>query len=122
MAHVNFDGLNLRITLSPMERAATFRSEVVVPRAALADVRTAANIWDEMQHGIAPLGVGYKGMVFIGIALTPRRRDFCILGKPGPGIVIALRNGEFDQILLSLPPAQLWPLFARLREVTKAPA
>lgn len=122
MAHVNFDGLNLRLTLTTMEKAATFRSEVVVPRQALAGVRTAANIWDQMQHGIAPLGVGHKGIVFIGTALTPRRKDFCILGKPGPGIVIELRNWEFDQILLSLPPDQLWPLFARLREVTKASA
>ncbi|MGV1005959.1 MAG: hypothetical protein ACOYEV_14610 [Candidatus Nanopelagicales bacterium] len=122
MAHVNFDGLTLRLTLTAMEKAATLRrGDVVVPRAALAGVRAVADIWDEMQHGITPLGVGHKGMIFMGTALTPRRKDFAILGKPGPGLVIELREWEYDQILLSLPPKELWALFTRLREVT-APA
>lgn len=120
MAHVNFDGLNLRLTLTAMEKAATGRrADVVIPRSALASVSTATDIWTEMQHGITPLGVGHKGMVFIGTALTPSCRDFCILGKRGPGLLVQLQGWEFDRLLLSLPPTELWPLYARLRELTQ---
>jgi hypothetical protein len=122
MAHVNFDGLNLRITLAPPERRAVHMREVVVPRAHLAWVRHAPDIWAEVQHDLGLMGLGYPGILLWGTAWTRHRRDFCILHGPGPGLVIGLQDDTYDQVLLSLRDAEAWPLVARLREVLAADA
>jgi hypothetical protein len=118
MAHVNFDGLNLRITLAPPERRAVHMREFVVPRAHLAWVRHAPDIWTEVQHDIGLMGLGFPRILLWGTAWTRHRKDFCVLHGPGPGLVIGLREHPYDQVLLSLADAEAWPLFARLREVT----
>lgn len=122
MAHVNFDGLNLRVTLTMMEKWAALRGDVVIPRANLASVEFAPRIWERMRHGIAPMGVGHKGLLFIGGAFTPQGTDFCVLGRGGPGLVVNVRDNTYARLLLSVPEPDLWPLFARLREVTMGAA
>lgn len=117
MAHVNFDGLNLRVTLAPPERRAVHLREFVVSRANLAAVRHVADIWAEVQHDLGLMGLGYPGILLWGTAWTRHRKDFCILHGPGPGLVIVLRDHDYDQVMLSMPDAAAWPLFARLREV-----
>jgi hypothetical protein len=122
MAHVNFDGLNLRITLAPPERRAVHLREFVVPRGNLASVRHAPDIWVEVQRDLGLMGLGYPGILLWGTAWTRHRRDFCILHGPGPGLVIGLREHDYDVVLLSMADAEAWPLYARLREVLAADA
>ncbi len=125
MAHVNFDGLNLRLTLDRMERTATHRREFVVPRANLASVEHQPDVWDAIQPSATLMGIAYHGIVLIGTAETRLMRDFCVLYRNGPGLVIGLRNHGYDRILLSMGTDEAWPLFVRLREVTsgqRAPA
>ena len=117
MAHVNFDGLNLRITLDRPERRAVHIQEFVVPRAHIASVQHAPDIWVHVQHDIGLMGLGFPRIILWGTAYTRHRRDFCILHKPGPGLLIGLRDHSHDCVLLSLPDSQSWPLYARLREV-----
>lgn len=118
MAHVNYDGLNLRVTLTRPEKCAALRGDLVIPREQIAGVEYAPVIWDRMQHGITPMGVGYQGMVMVGAAWTARGHDFCVLGRGGPGLVVSLRGNLYDRLLLTLPDHDLWPLFHRLREVS----
>lgn len=122
MAFVNFDGLNLRVTLAPPERRAVHQSEFVVPRANLASVAFETDVWVAVQHNISLMGLGYPRMILWGTAWTKHGRDFCILQRPGPGLVIGLRGHPYDRVLLSLTADEAWPLFARLREVIEADA
>ena len=122
MAHVNFDGLNLRVTLAPPERRAVHEAEFVVPRRNLVEVRYEPDVWVAVQHNISLMGLGYPRMILWGTAWTRHGRDFCILQKPGPGLVVGLRGLPYDRVLLSLPDDQAWPLYARLREVIEADA
>jgi hypothetical protein len=122
MAYANFDGLNLRITLDRMQRTAAGRKEFVVPLANLAGVVYSPDIWDEVQHHTATvMGIRYPDLVLVGTVTSRAGTDFCLLGKTGPGLAIGLRGHQYDRILLSLPAADAWPLFARLREVTRTP-
>lgn len=118
MAHVNFDGLNLRLTLDRMERTATQRKEFVVPRHNIAGVVHAPDIWELVQHRITVMGIGYPGLMLIGTAETRHARDFCILYRRGPGLAIALQGHRYQRVLLSMPNEEAWPLFVRLREIT----
>jgi hypothetical protein len=120
MAHVNFDGLNLRITLDAPERRAVHVREFVVPRANLASVEHAPDVWDHVQHDIGLMGLGFPRIILWGTAYTRHMKDFCILHRPGPGLVIGLRDHAYARVLLSMPDAQSWPLFLRLREVIAA--
>ncbi len=119
MAHVNFDGLNLRVTLEAPERRAVHREAFVVPRANLASVDFAPDIWELVQHDISVMGLGYPRIILWGTAWTRFGRDFCILQKPGPGLAIGLKDHAYSRVLLSLPEPLAWPLFARLREVSQ---
>lgn len=118
MAFANYDGLNLRITLTRPEKCAALRGDIVVPREQLLAVQYAPVIWDQMQHRITPMGVGYRGQVMVGAAWTPQGHDFCLLSRGGPGLVIQLRDHQYDRILISLPDRALWALFHRLRQAT----
>lgn len=118
MANANYDGLNLRITLTRPEKCAALRGDLVIPREQLRSVQYAPVIWDQMQHRITPMGVGYRGQVMVGAAWTPQSHDFCLLSRGGPGLVINLSGNAYDRILISLPDSQLWALFHRLRQAT----
>lgn len=121
MAHVNFDGLALRITLDRPERRAVHRKEFVVPRAHIASVRHARDIWVDVRRDIGVMGLGYPGMVLWGTAYNRTGKDFCVLHGAGPGLVIGLAGHSYDRVLLSMPDRLSWPLFARLREITAQP-
>lgn len=117
MAHVNFDGLNLRVTLSTAERRAVHRAEFVVPRATIESVRYDRDIWSQVRHDLTVLGLGYPRMVLWGTASNKSGQDFCILHRPGPGLVVRLRDHPYDRVLLSMSDAEAWPLFVRLAEI-----
>lgn len=121
MAHVNFDGLNLRITLDRMERNATHRREFVVPRASITGVEYVPDVWDRVRPRLTVLGIGYPGLALIGTAENRAGQDFCVLYRHGPGLVIGLRGLRHERVLLSMPPSEAWPLFVRLREVSGQP-
>jgi hypothetical protein len=117
MAHVNFDGLNLRITLDKPERRAVHIAEFVVPRANLAGVDHVPDVWEHVRHDIGVLGLGFPGICLWGTAYNRTGQDFCVLDRSRPGLIITLRNHTHQRVLLSLPPDLAWPLYARLREV-----
>ena len=122
MAHVNFDGLNLRVTLAPPERRAVHRREFVAARSQLAGVRHALDLWSLVRHDVTVLGLGYTGMLMWGTALNRAGQDFCILHAHGPGLEVQLRDSPYERLLLSMPDSLSWPLFVRLREVVMADA
>ena len=117
MAHVNFDGLNLRITLDRPERRAVHIAEFVVPRAHLAGVQHVPDVWAHVRPDIGVLGLGFPRILLWGTAYNRTGRDFAILDRSLPGLVITLRGHTHDRVLLSMGPDLAWPLFARLREV-----
>ncbi len=117
MAHVNFDGLNLRITLAKPERRAVHMAAFVVPRANLAGVEHVADVWQHVRRDIGVLGLGFPGICLWGTAYNRTGQDFCVLDRSKPGLIIALRDHTHQRVLLSLPQDLAWPLFARLREV-----
>lgn len=118
MAHVNFDGLNLRVTLAPPERRAVHHAEFVVPRACIAGVRYDADLWTQVRHDLTVLGIGYPRMLLWGTARNREGQDFCIVHRPGPGLVVRLQDHPYDRVLLSMPESQAWPLLVRLHEIS----
>jgi hypothetical protein len=121
MAHVNFDGLNLRITLAAPERRAVHLKEFVVPRANIATVQHAPDIWVHVRRDIGVMGLGYPRIILWGTAYNRTGKDFCVLHRDGSGLVIGLADHPYERVLLSMPDSEAWPLFARLREVAGQP-
>lgn len=117
MAHVNFDGLNLWITLTKQERRAIHMSEFVVPRANLADVEYVADMWSHVRKDFGVRGIGYRRVLLWGSAYDDFGQDFCILDNSDRGLIITLSRDSHARVMLSLPPTEAWPLYARLREV-----
>jgi hypothetical protein len=117
MAHVNFDGLNLWITLNRPERRAIHMPEVVVPRANFAAVAYVEDVWSHVRPGFGIRGIGYPRILLWGTAYDDEGRDFCILDQTKPGLILWLTDYPYARVMLSLPASEAWPLYARLREV-----
>ena len=117
MAHVNFDGLNLWITLTKQERRAIHMPEFVVGRANIADVEYVTDMWSHVRRDFGVRGIGYRRVLLWGSAYDDFGRDFCILDESERGLIIYLRKHIHTRVMLSLPPTEAWPIFARLREV-----
>lgn len=118
MAHANFDGLQLRLTLTAVEKCAVGRGDLRIPRSRLVWVTHSPDIWDQVPDRPDLLGVGYPGLVIVGTVWRGSEKDLCVVHGRGPGLVVTLRQHEFDRVLFSVPQPDAWPLFARLREVT----
>lgn len=117
MAHVNFDGLNLWITLTKQERRAVHMPEFVVARVNLADVAYVTDMWSHVRRDFGVRGIGYRRVLLWGSAYDDFGRDFCILDDSERGLIITLRKHSHARVMLSLAPSEAWPLYARLREV-----
>jgi hypothetical protein len=122
MAHVNVDGLHLRLTLTSVEKCAVGRGDLRIHRSRLVWVTHSPDIWDQIPARPDLLGVGYPGMALVGTVWRDREKDFCVVHDRGPGLVVTLRQHEFARVLFSVARADAWPLFARLREITEEQA
>lgn len=113
MPELVIEAANLKIRLSPFEKAmALRRSDVTVPREVIAYARAVPNILKEVR-GLRLPGAGFPGCLAVGIWRGRDYKDLALASGRGPGVVINLRGGEFDRILLKSDDAER--LAAQLR-------
>jgi hypothetical protein len=118
MAHANFDGLTLRLTLTAMERCAVGRGDLRLGRHHLVAVEHRADAWELMPPGAEVLGVGYPGMVALGAVHGRGTPTFCLVHGHDPGLAVSLQDHEFARIIFSVGRREAWPLFVQLRDAT----
>ncbi len=92
------------------------RRDVAASPAQLVDAQPVGDVWEHLRGFRAP-GTGFPGRIMLGTTRYEGRKDFCVVGRHGPGIVVELRDHEFARVLVSVPAEQAASLAARIREV-----
>ncbi|WP_105565822.1 hypothetical protein [Microbacterium halophytorum] len=107
MVRLLIDQAQLVIELAAVERALAFRKESVrVPRADIRRVLLTDDPWTWLQ-GVRKPGTHIGRRLAAGTWVRTAGRDFVLLrGRGHDGVVITLRDHEFQRIVLSTPHAK----------------
>lgn len=102
-------GLTIRLSL--VEKMCALHASVHADQSQVLRAFSVNDPWD-LLRGLRMPGLGVPGMVALGTWRWRRAegsgRDFVVVRGHGPGVVVDLRDHEFDRLLLSVDqPAEL---------------
>ena len=121
MAILVIEGEHIRLQLSPLEQAAAFWP---APKALLSQVESIQfvdNLWStQVLQGVRAPGTGIPFVLMIGVMRRLKSKDFCVIKRKKPGVILSFSTGPFqrwvytlegsrhaeDQISAILPPIQ----------------
>lgn len=106
MAGVGVDGAVIRIALTVAEEVmALHRGDIVLPLAQVDSVQAVETI-ETHRRGLRIPGSSMPGMASIGTFRGDGFRDFVIIHRHGPGVVITAHDTSYDQVLISTDDPQ----------------
>ena len=99
MATLEYDDHQLRLVLSPWEKAGALRGDVVVPRSAIRSVRVTGTPLDEI-NGLRMPGTHVPGRITLG-TYGGRNRTFAAAYNK-PGVVIELEGERYGRLVVTV--------------------
>jgi hypothetical protein len=103
MAILVTDGTEIRLQLSPLEQVAAFWP---APKALVAQVESVEfveNLWTtEVLQGVRAPGTAFPYVVLIGVMRRLKTKDFCVIKRKKPGVVISFSGGSFQRWIYTL--------------------
>ena len=103
MAILVVDGQDISLKLSPMEQAAAFWP---APRATLDQVVSVEFVdepWStQLVQGVRAPGTGIPFVVMIGVMRRLKTKDFCVIKRKKPVVVITFATGAFERWIYTL--------------------
>jgi hypothetical protein len=76
-------------------------ADVEVAAENLVGAEVVADVWEHLV-GIRAPGTGLPGVIMLGTTRHDGVKDFCVVHRHGPGLVVELRDHEFARILMTL--------------------
>jgi hypothetical protein len=101
VAKLGYEGDELVVRLSWLEKLGAFRGDVRVPRSSVRDVRATDQPWSELR-GIRAPGTGWPGVIALGTRRGSGVRDFSAVYGKRPAAVVELEGAEFDRLVVSV--------------------
>jgi hypothetical protein len=103
MAILMIDGDEIRLKLSPLEQLGAFWP---APTATIGQVQTLEfrdNMWTtETMQGVRAPGTGFPFVVMIGVMRRLKTKDFCVIKRKKPGVIITFSSGPFQRWIYTL--------------------
>ena len=103
MANLVIDGDHLRLTLSRWERIGALWP---APQARLDQVDSiefVENLWStQVLRGVRAPGTGFPYFVMIGVMRGLKTKDFCVIKRKKPGVVITFSSGPYKRWIYTL--------------------
>jgi hypothetical protein len=103
MATLKIDGDELTLQLSMLERIGAL---VPAPKARLDQVETVhfiENLWTaQLLQGVRAPGTGFPYVVMIGVMRRLKTKDFCVIKRKKPGVVITFSAGPYQRWIYTL--------------------
>ena len=100
MARITVAGSNLRLTMTRAEKLQTLHSDIEVPLAHVASVDPTHDLWSHIRGVRAP-GTGIPFRLLLATMRFKGGRDFCIAHYGKPGVVVNLRDENFERLLVA---------------------
>lgn len=103
MAILVIEGDQLRLQLTPLEQAAAFWP---APKALLSQVQSIEfmdNLWNtQVLQGFRAPGTGIPFVLMIGVMRRLKTKDFCVIKRKKPGVIITFSSGPFQRWVYTL--------------------
>ena len=103
MAILVTDGTELRLQLSPLEKVAACWP---VPNALVSQVESiefVENLWTtQVLQGVRAPGTAFPYVVLIGVMRRLKTKDFCVIKRKKPGVIITFSSGPFQRWIYTL--------------------
>jgi hypothetical protein len=103
MAILLFDGAELRLKLSRWERLGAFWPAPTARLDQVESVQFRENLWTtECMQGVRAPGTGFPYVVMIGVMRRLKTKDFCVIKRKKPGVIITFSSGPFERWIYTL--------------------
>jgi hypothetical protein len=103
MAILVIEGTELRLKLSTLEQLGAFWP---APQARLDQVKSiefVENLWStEVLRGVRAPGTGIPYVAMIGVMRRAKTKDFCVIKRKKPGVIITFSSGPFQRWIYTL--------------------
>jgi hypothetical protein len=103
MAILVLEGAELRLRLSPLEQLGALWP---APQARLDQVESiefVENLWSTaVLRGVRAPGTGIPYVAMIGVMRRVKTKDFCVIKRKKPGVVITFSSGPFQRWIYTL--------------------
>ena len=103
MAILIIDGGELRLKLSPLEQAAACWP---APKALVGQVESVEfveNLWTtQVLQGVRAPGTAFPYLVLIGVMRRLKTKDFVVIKRKKPGVIITFSSGPYQRWIYSL--------------------
>ena len=103
MANLVIDGDHLRLTLSRWEQIGALWP---APQARLDQVDSiefVENLWStQVLRGVRAPGTGIPYVAMIGVMRRLKTKDFCVIKRKKPGVIITFSSGPFQRWIYTL--------------------
>jgi hypothetical protein len=103
MAILVIEDQGLRLQLSPLEQVAAFWP---APQALVSQVESiefVENLWTtQVLQGVRAPGTGIPFVLMIGVMRRLKNKDFCVIKRKKPGVIITFSSGNFQRWIYTL--------------------
>jgi hypothetical protein len=103
MAILVLEGEGLRLQLSPLEQLGAFWP---APKALVSQVESVEfveNLWTtQVLQGVRAPGTAIPYVVLIGVMRRLKTKDFCVIKRKKPGVIISFSSGNFQRWIYTL--------------------
>ena len=103
MAILVIEDQGLRLQLSPLEQLAACWP---APKALLSQVESieyVENLWTtQVLQGVRAPGTSFPYVVLIGVMRRLKNKDFCVIKRKKPGVIITFSSGSFQRWIYTL--------------------
>jgi hypothetical protein len=100
MATLRREGHELVVRMNDLEKLGALRREVRVPLRAVREVRVTDRPFQELR-GIRAPGTGFPGVIAVGTWRYRGGKDFAVLYRGEPAVIVELEGAEFKRLLVS---------------------
>ena len=103
MAILIIDGGELRLKLSPLEQLAACWPAPTALVGQVESVEFVENLWTtQVLQGVRAPGTAFPYVVLIGVMRRLKTKDFCVIKRKKPGVIITFSSGKFQRWIYTL--------------------
>ena len=103
MAILVIDGDQLSLKLSRWERIAALWSPPTAQLDQVEAIQFRDNLWStECLQGVRAPGTGFPYVVMIGVMRRLKTKDFCVIKRKKPGVIITFSSGPYQRWIYTL--------------------
>jgi hypothetical protein len=103
MAILVIEGAEIRLKMSPLERLGALVSPPTARLDQVQSIQFIDELWSkDVLRGVRAPGTGMPYVVLIGVMRGRGYKDFCVIKRRNPGVIITFASGKYERWIYTL--------------------